>query len=72
MNARCKFKCVSVEDFGNWQNVTFSAQYDEPLSKEDQSFSTLTPSGTLKAVIQNPNVKFNPGKDYYIDITSID
>jgi hypothetical protein len=72
MNARCKFKCLSVKDFGfETKEVEFMADYDKTIP-EDITFNTATPSGKLIVSIKNPNVVFIPQKSYYIDITSID
>lgn len=70
-SARCKFQCQKVEEIGCSQTVSMQAYYDEPLTKEDEAFSTSTPSGTMSFYIYNPNLNgfFQEGKFYYIDIT---
>lgn len=72
--ALCKFTCNSVTNYGNGFNeVKLTPQYDQTLP-EDQKFSTATPSGELKATINNPALKdfFEPGKAYYIEIRPVE
>lgn len=69
---RAKFRCTSVERFtadGDGQVVyRFAAQYDDSIP-EDQRFTRYTPSGELRMTVDNPNVNFQPGKQYYLDFT---
>lgn len=69
---RAKFRCTSVERFttaGDGQAVyRFAAQYDESIP-EDQRFTRYTPSGELRMTVDNPNVRFEPGRQYYLDFT---
>lgn len=75
MATRAKFRC-NTETVKRWgpsdEQVTrsyeFMAQYDPDLP-EDQRFAKATPSGTLTIQVDNPNVVFEPGKAYYLDIT---
>ena len=74
-STRCKFACQSVTDYGNgYKKVEMSAEYDEPLSKEDRAFSDATPSGQMEFTISNPAVMdfFKPGTRYYLDVSPAD
>ena len=73
--ARCKFRCDSVEPLGgDCQRVKLWAQYDEPLSREDEAFNVATPSGNLDFTINNPRLVgfFQPGRQYYVDVMPAD
>jgi hypothetical protein len=75
MTARCKFTVESVTHHAyGGRTVTMSAQYDEPLSKEDRAFSNATPSGKMTVDIQNSKVfdVFQPGAKVYIDVTPVE
>jgi hypothetical protein len=71
---RAKFRCYS-ETHTRWSVTSdpqrayeFQAAYD-PDQPEDERFAKATPSGSLKFIVDNPSVSFEPGKAYYIDIT---
>lgn len=74
--ARCRFTVDKVEPAYEGagpgeRTVHLRTQYDEPLTKEQEAFSTSTPWGSMEMGISNPALEgfFEPGKDYYIDIT---
>jgi hypothetical protein len=70
MKTRCKFKVESVKKWsGNYEEIVFDAVHGG--TKENESFSSATPSGKLVITVTNPNVigKFVPGSEVYIDIT---
>lgn len=67
MTTRCKFRCDHVTDFGEQKDVKFSAVTTG--SEENKSFWKYTPGGSLTFSCINKNVKFQPGKEYYLDIT---
>lgn len=69
----------SVQKDGKWttepsgeftwpRTYRFSAQYD-PSVPEDQRYAKYTPMGELRIQVDNPNVVFEPGKQYYLDFT---
>lgn len=39
---------------------------------EDQRYATATPSGELRIQVDNPNVSFEIGKFYHLDITPVE
>lgn len=73
--SRAKFRCASVTYHGAEQdeNATrqyvFNAVYDT-TTPENQRYSKATPWGELKINVSNPEVKFQVGKNYYLDFTS--
>lgn len=75
MRVRAKFRC-NTETHKKWgptdEQVTrsyeFTAVYDTE-TPEDQRFAKATPSGSLTIQVDNPDVSFEPGKAYYLDIT---
>lgn len=40
--------------------------------EENQRFHKYTPSGELKIMVDNPEVKFKLGRQYYLDFTEVD
>lgn len=72
MTVRAKFKCSSVERFGNGSdgpaNYRFVAVTDQS-TPENQRYARYTPSGELRIYVDNPAVSFEAGKDYYLDFT---
>lgn len=69
MAVRAKFKCLSVQAFMNGlRNYDFGAVTDNTIP-ENQRFHKYTPAGSLKLTVDNPDVSFTPGAEYYIDIT---
>lgn len=71
MNTRCKFTCVSKTTRGAGENKTNEYEFTPVTSgsDEDKSFWRWTPSGSLKFACLNPNVDFETGKTYYVDIS---
>jgi hypothetical protein len=78
---RCKFRCNSVETFGQTVpvKVKLSAVYPDPEKDgykhdEDHAFFNATPQGSLELLIQNPYGAelFQPQKNYYLDISAAD
>lgn len=70
MKTRCKFKVDWVKQYGvHYEDVSLSAVHGG--TKENESFASATPSGTLTFTVTNPNVigKFNPGQEVYLDLT---
>lgn len=74
---RAKFVCVGYTTT-KWaahadetRAFEFQAQYD-PDQPEDQRYAKATPVGKLTMTVDNPNVTFEPGRAYYLDITPID
>ena len=77
MPTRAKFRC-QTETLTRWtaqmepqRTYEFQAIYDQALA-EDRSFAKSTPSGSLKIMVDNPAVTFEPGHAYYLDITPAD
>jgi hypothetical protein len=68
MTTRCKFKCDTVTDHGAGnKSATFSPVIGG--SEENKSFWKYTPSGKFELNWINENVKFEPTKEYYLDIS---
>lgn len=73
MTTRAKFKCITetrnaYNDNEGVRTFEFQAIYDADVP-EDQRFAKYTPSGSLKITVDNPNVQFKLGAQYYLDIT---
>ena len=72
MNVRCKFECTSVKKYKGWGGVEFMYQYDmQPVTgtnEENKKFFASTPSGKLEVGAVRDDL-FQPGKQYYLDIT---
>lgn len=65
---RCKFKCNSITTHaGGNKDVHMSPVYGD--SPENKAFWAASPGGEFKLNWVNPNVSFEPGKEYYIDIS---
>jgi len=71
MTTRAKFRCDSVTSFtdASRRTYTFSAVYDAS-TPENARFTKYTPWGELKMTVDNPEVEFTPGQEYYVDFTS--
>lgn len=71
MITRCKFACVSKTISGAGENQTNTFVFTPVTggNDENKSFWKWTPSGKLEFNCLNPNVDFEIGKDYYLDIT---
>jgi hypothetical protein len=67
MNVKAKFRCNSVQDFGPGRptSVEFMAMYDAS-TPENERFTKATPSGSLTMTVDNPDVVFRPGRNYYL------
>ena len=64
---RAKFLCVEVTQTMSGEKVKF-----QPVtgpSEEDKKIFKWTPSGSIEMGILNPDVKFEVGKNYYVDFT---
>lgn len=69
---RAKFRCNSVEDFGNdRKRVKLGAVYSNDIQSEDGRFTKATPWGEMTMDVDNPAaaVQFVPGKSYYFDVS---
>lgn len=65
---RCKFKCDRVtEHAGGNRDVHMTPVMSG--SEENKSFWAASPGGEFRLNWVNPNVRFVPGKEYYIDIS---
>lgn len=65
MAIRAKFKCISVTNLEYGNSVKL-----EPVqsgSEENEKFFDMTPWGEMEMGTVNPDVKFEPGKEYYLD-----
>lgn len=68
-NVRAKIRCSSIELFsGETRTFKFDAVMNG--SDENKTWSKWTPSLGLTMQVTNPNVSFEPGKEYYLDFTS--
>ena len=71
---RCKYSCQSVTKRRHWDKnekhflfeAEFSAVYGD--SEENKKFFEATPSGNLKVGTYKEDL-FEPGKEYFIDIS---
>lgn len=77
VTVRAKFKCISHTQHSYSQNqehpqVTykFQAVYDDG-TPENQRYSKATPSGSLEILVDNPDVNFRLGRDYYLDFSEV-
>ena len=67
---RCKFQCNAVmQKQQDGFSYEFIPVYEGGANKE---WSKWTPAGKLEMTVTNPDVKFEYGKEYYIDITEVD
>ena len=67
MNTRCKFKCESVTTRKDEQAVLMVPVTTG--STENEKFFKYTPGGKLELSVVNKDVSFEPGAEYYLDIT---
>lgn len=76
ITARAKFRCNAIEfwadpaDPGSARTYTFSAVYDTS-TEENKRFTKATPWGEMKMRVDNPNVRFEIGKYYYLDLSEV-
>lgn len=74
---RAKFRCNSVEFFGDPTNAeaprtyTMSPIYDT-TTPENERFTKATPWGELKMRVDNPAALLEVGKIYYLDFTEVE
>ena len=64
---RAKFQCTKISE--TLQGIEAEFMPVASGSEENDSFFKFTPYGELKMGIMNPNVKFEVGKEYYLDFT---
>lgn len=70
---RAKFLCVSktIQGAGENQQNSFTFTPVTGGSDENKSYWKWTPSGKLEFNCLNPAVDFEPGKEYYLDISPV-
>jgi hypothetical protein len=64
MKTIAKFKCSEVTMYAHGSRVIL-----EPViggSDENEKFFQMTPYGKIELGLLNPDVKFTPGKEYFI------
>jgi len=70
MKTRCKMQCMKVvQNAYNGNDFEFHPVYSDDENSENKKFWEATPSGKLEFQCLNPDVKFEAGKEYYIDIS---
>jgi hypothetical protein len=70
MTTRCKFQCTSTtQHLGGQQSVEMCAVYSTDPNHENKKFWQYTPDGKFFIRYVNSDIKFEAGKEYYIDIT---
>lgn len=67
---RCKMTCEYVKESKEGLEVEFKPVYDDNKESEKGIFYIYTPYGNLTLGIVNPAIKFDPGKEYFIDIVA--
>lgn len=71
MSTRAKFRCSSVEDYGQSKKVSLEVVYEGELgqNEENKRFTKASPAGHVWITIDNPaaSVQFKPGREYYVD-----
>jgi hypothetical protein len=75
MKTRCKFQVQSVTKYqGHMEAIKLTAVYDDGVAKENASFASATPSGSLEITVTNVNVigKLLPGAYYYLDLVPVE
>lgn len=68
-----KFACQSVKTYEpNYaaREYEFFAVCNDGTPENDR-FHKYTPSGSIKIVVDNPDVVFVPGKRYYVEFTEV-
>lgn len=66
---RAKFRCVSELKSvytGEQRTYEFTAVTADEIP-ENERFHKYTPAGTVKITVDNPNVAFTLGTNYYLD-----
>ena len=73
---RAKFRCNSVEFFGDPANTdaprtyTMTPVYDTS-TPENERFTKSTPWGELRMRVDNPAAQLEVGMFYYVDFTEV-
>lgn len=71
---RAKFRCqsvtTSINSYGK-QLQTFKFFPVTNGSEENKRFFDSTPSGNLELGVVNPEVSFDIGSEYYLDLTKV-
>lgn len=75
MITRAKFQCSEVGKSIHWDGTRrplFTARFNAVMngSDENKSFFAATPNGTI-TLGQYLEDAFEPGKEYYVDFTSV-
>lgn len=75
MKVRCKFACISVtKSTGGVNSVSLQPVGGKPgdTTHENSKFWKWTPSGKLEfsSINAEAMAQFEPGKEYYVDITA--
>ena len=68
---RAKFRCNSVQDYGNGGVRAYLGAVVDDGTPENERYHTATPSGSLEIAISNPAVRdfLKPEHYYYLDFT---
>lgn len=71
---RCKFRCESIthlpgHDKKVKRNVVMNPVYSNDPNSENKKFWDASPGGKFELSYINENIQFEPGGEYYIDIT---
>lgn len=71
MNVRAKFRCSEVAKMKGGDDALERVRFHPVGGDENKMWSKWTPGGSLEMTISNPAVHgaFEPGEDYYLDIT---
>lgn len=76
MTVRAKFKCLSAKEIaggvarGHTFVYSFAPQYDAAVP-EDVRWQQYTPSGQLEIHVDNPAVRFEVDRYYYLDLSPV-
>jgi hypothetical protein len=65
---RAKMRCTQAGTTNGYLAYVFSAVTDDG-TPENERYHKYTPSGSLHLSVDNPNVSFEEGREYYVDIT---
>lgn len=74
MTVRCKFKCVSKTPYSDTAAAAVKFLAVTSGSPENEKFFKWTPNGSLDigTINEEAAAEFEPGKEYYLDITPAD
>lgn len=67
MNTRCKMQCNYTKQLEDGQEVNLTPVTTG--SEENDKFYKYTPGGELNLSTINRDIIFEPGKEYYVDIS---